>query len=170
MIGGSQATSWWVNLSLKLIKLSLTNTLGKDTWSPVYFLGLVVSLLDSSTRSNKLWYRLVLEPRLQSSRSGNQKYSPQQREVTGPHADQSVLWICTNTLGQVVSLFRGKSLLVRESSDLEGYESATDVLSATGIFAGSIATYIFRDNWRNQVLSGAIPAFILLILTFLCCE
>lgn len=44
------------------------------------------------------------------------------------------------------------------------------VFTATGIFAGSVATYIFRDNWRNQVLSGAIPAFILLIITFLCCE
>jgi len=39
-----------------------------------------------------------------------------------------------------------------------------------GIFAGSVATYIFRDTWRNQVLSGALPALILLILTYLCCE
>ncbi|OCL04055.1 hypothetical protein AOQ84DRAFT_226472 [Glonium stellatum] len=44
------------------------------------------------------------------------------------------------------------------------------VFTAAGIFAGGVATYIFRDNWRNQVLSGAIPAFLLLVLTFLCCE
>ncbi|KAE9378467.1 MFS general substrate transporter [Stipitochalara longipes BDJ] len=44
------------------------------------------------------------------------------------------------------------------------------VFTATGIFAGSVATYILRDNWRNQVLSGALPALILLILTFFCCE
>jgi MFS family permease len=44
------------------------------------------------------------------------------------------------------------------------------VFTATGIFAGSVATYIFRNNWRNQVLTGALPALILLILTFLCCE
>ncbi|KAF4628579.1 hypothetical protein G7Y89_g9571 [Cudoniella acicularis] len=44
------------------------------------------------------------------------------------------------------------------------------VFVATGIFAGSVATYIFRDNWRNQVLTGALPALILLILAFLCCE
>jgi MFS family permease len=44
------------------------------------------------------------------------------------------------------------------------------VFAAIGIFAGSVATYIFRTNWRNQVLSGAIPALILLILTYLCCE
>lgn len=44
------------------------------------------------------------------------------------------------------------------------------VFAATGIFAGSVATYIFRNNWRNQVLTGAIPAFTLLILAYLCCE
>ena len=44
------------------------------------------------------------------------------------------------------------------------------VFTAIGIFAGSVATYIFRDNWRNQVLSAAIPALILLILTYLGCE
>ncbi|KAH8719559.1 major facilitator superfamily domain-containing protein [Phaeosphaeriaceae sp. PMI808] len=44
------------------------------------------------------------------------------------------------------------------------------VFTATGIFAGSIATYIFKRNWRNQVLTGALPAFVLLILTYLCCE
>ena len=44
------------------------------------------------------------------------------------------------------------------------------VFTATGIFIGSIATYIFKGAWRNQVLSGAIPAFILLILAYLSCE
>jgi MFS family permease len=44
------------------------------------------------------------------------------------------------------------------------------VFTAIGIFAGSVATYIFRDSWRNQVLSGAIPALILLIVTYLGCE
>jgi hypothetical protein len=81
------------------------------------------------------------------------------------------LWIYTNGLGQVVSSFHGKSSLVRESFGLRNYQSKiAHVLPATGIFAGSVATYIFRDNWRNQVLSGAIPALILLMLSFLCCE
>lgn len=44
------------------------------------------------------------------------------------------------------------------------------VFTATGIFAGSIATYILRDNWRSQVLSAAIPALILLITTYMGCE
>ncbi|KAF2002631.1 MFS general substrate transporter [Amniculicola lignicola CBS 123094] len=38
--------------------------------------------------------------------------------------------------------------------------------TATGIFAGSVASYIFRTNWRNQVLSGALPALVLLIVTY----
>jgi MFS family permease len=44
------------------------------------------------------------------------------------------------------------------------------VFTAIGIFFGSVATYIFRSNWRNQVLSGAVPAFILFILTYFACE
>lgn len=32
-----------------------------------------------------------------------------------------------------------------------------------GLFAGAIAQYIFSD-WRNQVLSGGLPAFALLLL------
>lgn len=42
--------------------------------------------------------------------------------------------------------------------------------TATGLAAGSIVCYIFRDNWRNQYLSGAIPAFSLLISAFAACE
>ncbi|KAF2405347.1 hypothetical protein EJ06DRAFT_552751 [Trichodelitschia bisporula] len=44
------------------------------------------------------------------------------------------------------------------------------VFTALGIFFGSCATYIFRDSWRNQVLSGALPALVLMIMTFMCCE
>lgn len=32
-----------------------------------------------------------------------------------------------------------------------------------GLFAGAVAQYIF-SNWRNQVLSGGLPAFVLLLL------
>jgi hypothetical protein len=52
----------------------------------------------------------------------------------------------------------------------EKYESAAYAPPATGIFVGSVATYIFRSYWRNQVLAGAIPALILLILSYLGCE
>lgn len=44
------------------------------------------------------------------------------------------------------------------------------VFDAAGIFLGSIACYILRDSWRSQILSGAIPAFALLIATFASCE
>lgn len=44
------------------------------------------------------------------------------------------------------------------------------VFDAAGIFFGSIACYILRGSWRNQILSGAIPAFTLLIMTFCACE
>ena len=44
------------------------------------------------------------------------------------------------------------------------------VSTAAGIFFGSIACYILRDNWRNQILSAAIPAFALMQATFACCE
>lgn len=44
------------------------------------------------------------------------------------------------------------------------------VFDAAGIFLGSIACYILRSSWRNQILSGAIPAFALLIATFASCE
>ena len=42
--------------------------------------------------------------------------------------------------------------------------------TATGLAAGSIACYIFHKNWRHQYLSGAIPAFALLISAFAACE
>ena len=42
--------------------------------------------------------------------------------------------------------------------------------TATGLFVGSIACYILRNSWRNQILSGAIPAFALMITTFASCE
>lgn len=44
------------------------------------------------------------------------------------------------------------------------------VFDAAGIFFGSIACYILRGSWRSQILSGAIPAFALLIATFTACE
>lgn len=44
------------------------------------------------------------------------------------------------------------------------------VFDAAGIFFGSIACYILRNSWRSQILSGAIPAFTLMILTFWSCE
>lgn len=44
------------------------------------------------------------------------------------------------------------------------------VLDAAGVFFGSIAFYILRNSWRSQILSGAIPAFALLIVTFAACE
>ena len=46
----------------------------------------------------------------------------------------------------------------------------TYILPATGIFAGSIATFIFENDWRSQVLSGGIPALILLVIVFMGCE
>ena len=42
--------------------------------------------------------------------------------------------------------------------------------TATGLAAGSIVCYILRDSWRNQYLSGAIPAFALLVSSFAACE
>ena len=42
--------------------------------------------------------------------------------------------------------------------------------TATGLAAGSIACFIFRESWRNQYLSGAIPAFSLLVSAFAACE
>ncbi|KAF2489983.1 MFS general substrate transporter [Lophium mytilinum] len=42
--------------------------------------------------------------------------------------------------------------------------------NAMGIFAGSCATYICHNNWRNQVLTSAIPALLLLLSTYLGCE
>ena len=44
------------------------------------------------------------------------------------------------------------------------------VFVATGLFAGYTASYIFRDNWRHQILTGAIPAFALLLFTWVACE
>ena len=44
------------------------------------------------------------------------------------------------------------------------------VFDAAGIFLGSTACYILRNSWRSQILSGAIPAFALLIATFFACE
>lgn len=44
------------------------------------------------------------------------------------------------------------------------------VFDAAGIFFGSIACYILRGSWRSQILSGAIPAFALLVATFAACE
>ena len=38
-------------------------------------------------------------------------------------------------------------------------QKATETLTciATGVFLGSIACYILRDDWRAQILSGAAP-------------
>ena len=44
------------------------------------------------------------------------------------------------------------------------------VFVAAGLFCGYTASYILRDNWRHQVLSGAIPAFALLVSTWASCE
>ena len=44
------------------------------------------------------------------------------------------------------------------------------VFVALGIFCGYTASYILRDNWRHQILSGAIPAFALLVFTWASCE
>lgn len=44
------------------------------------------------------------------------------------------------------------------------------VFDAVGVFLGSIACYILRRSWRSQILSGAIPAFALMIATFASCE
>lgn len=44
------------------------------------------------------------------------------------------------------------------------------VFDAAGIFLGSIICYILRHSWRSQILSGAIPAFALLTITFASCE
>ena len=44
------------------------------------------------------------------------------------------------------------------------------VFVATGLFCGYTASYILRDDWRHQILSGAIPAFALLVFTWASCE
>ena len=44
------------------------------------------------------------------------------------------------------------------------------VFDAAGVFFGSIACYILRDSWRGQILSGAIPALALLVITFAASE
>lgn len=44
------------------------------------------------------------------------------------------------------------------------------VFVALGLFCGYTASYILRHNWRHQVLSGAIPAFALLVITWASCE
>ena len=44
------------------------------------------------------------------------------------------------------------------------------VFVATGLFAGYTASYILRNSWRSQVLSGALPAFALLLFTWVSCE
>ena len=44
------------------------------------------------------------------------------------------------------------------------------IFVATGLFCGYTASYILRDNWRHQILSGAIPAFALLVFTWASCE
>ena len=44
------------------------------------------------------------------------------------------------------------------------------VFVALGLFCGYTASYILRDSWRCQILSGAIPAFALLVFTWASCE
>ena len=44
------------------------------------------------------------------------------------------------------------------------------VFVALGLFCGFTASYLLRDFWRHQVLSGAIPAFALLVFTWASCE
>ena len=34
------------------------------------------------------------------------------------------------------------------------------IFVATGLFAGYTASYILRDSWRHQILSGAIPGML----------
>ncbi|KAI9765689.1 MAG: hypothetical protein M1840_007247 [Geoglossum simile] len=77
---------------------------------------------------------------------------PQAKRGDDPNTRLSILQICLNRIeiGRLLVLWQ--------------------VFVATGIFVGSVATYIFRSYWRNQVLTGAIPALILLILSYLGCE
>jgi MFS family permease len=42
--------------------------------------------------------------------------------------------------------------------------------TAVGLLAGSFATLILRTSWRSQILSGGLPAAILLVLAYLGCE
>ena len=44
------------------------------------------------------------------------------------------------------------------------------VFVAAGLFCGYTASYILRDSWRHQILSGALPAFALLVITWASCE
>ncbi|KAL8869867.1 MAG: hypothetical protein Q9174_003946 [Haloplaca sp. 1 TL-2023] len=44
------------------------------------------------------------------------------------------------------------------------------VFNAAGIFVGSIACYILRENWRNQIISGAVPALVLALAVAVACE
>ena len=44
------------------------------------------------------------------------------------------------------------------------------VFVAGGLCCGYIASYILRDSWRHQVLTGCIPAFALLVATWASCE
>lgn len=41
---------------------------------------------------------------------------------------------------------------------------------AIGLLAGNGASYYFRNDWRKQVLSGAVPALILFVLVYISCE
>ena len=41
---------------------------------------------------------------------------------------------------------------------------------ATGSFAGYVASYILRNSWRSQLLTGALPAFALLLFAWVSCE
>ena len=43
-------------------------------------------------------------------------------------------------------------------------------LHCIGIFAGHVASYITRNSWRSQILTAAIPAFALLLMTCAACE
>ena len=42
--------------------------------------------------------------------------------------------------------------------------------TATGLFLGSIACYILRQDWRAQYMSGGLPALLLLVAVFAACE
>ena len=50
------------------------------------------------------------------------------------------------------------------------YRSLADARLAIGLFAGYTASYIFGNSWRHQILSGAVPAFALLLSTWASCE
>ncbi|KAF2792803.1 MFS general substrate transporter [Melanomma pulvis-pyrius CBS 109.77] len=44
------------------------------------------------------------------------------------------------------------------------------VFVSAGLLTGTGATYLFKDEWRYQIMSGALPALVLLLLVYIGCE